>query len=98
MYQSPHMIQYDGSIDAKWILLFLLFFLVSLISACGGNEAIDSQQVEAEPEEPSLTAREWYPTSKYQQQALQLYRQVYQKIYESLRPLHHEIYRLQHDS
>ena len=69
MYQSPHMIQYDGSIDAKWVLLFLLFFLVSLISACGGNEAIDSQQVEAEPEEPSLTAREWYPTSKYQQQA-----------------------------
>jgi xylulokinase len=26
------------------------------------------------------------------------YRQVYQKIYEALRPLHHEIYRLQHDS
>ena len=68
MRHSPHMIQYDGSFDAKWALFFLLFILASLISACGSNEAIDSQ-VETEPEEPPLTAREWYPTSKYQQQA-----------------------------
>ena len=67
MRQSPHMIHNDGSFDAKWLLLFLLFSLVSLISACGGNEAIETQ-AEAEPEEPPPIAQEWYPTSRHRQQ------------------------------
>lgn len=67
------MIHHDGSFNAQWIGLFFLFFLASLISACGGNETIDSQ-VEAEPEEePPLTASEWYPTPKHQRQAATVY-------------------------
>jgi hypothetical protein len=60
------MIQHDGSFDAKSIILLLLFLLAPLISACGSNEAIETQ-AEAEPEEPPLAVQEWYPSSKYQQ-------------------------------
>ena len=66
------MIQHDGSFDTKWVGLFFLSFLASLISACGSNETIDAH-VETEPEEPPVIATEWYPTSRHQQQAATVY-------------------------